>query len=70
MPRPAQLVQGNAFTTREAPALSQQLLDARKIAVDLFASIETQGRLCCLRHMDRVLCTFTCFATFDRQVYT
>ena len=41
MPR---LVQGKAVTAQEAPALVQELLDARKTAVDLFASIETEGQ--------------------------
>lgn len=38
------LVQGKATIAEEAPTISQQLLDARKIAVDLFASIEAQGQ--------------------------
>ena len=44
MPRPAQLVQGKAVAAQEAPALVQELLDARKTAVELFASIETEGQ--------------------------
>lgn len=38
------LVQGKAIVAEEASTVSQQLLDARKIAVDLFASIEAQGQ--------------------------
>ena len=37
------LVQSKAVVAEKAPSISQQLLDARKIAVDLFASIEAQG---------------------------